>query len=70
MKPSKMLAWAFWCGFALNIGLTNTIMQWYGKDAWIEALQAGWLDVHWGIWLVIAWIPAYLYRRLRRQVNE
>lgn len=70
MKPSKMLSYAFWCGFAMNIFLTNTVMQWYGKEPWIEALEAGWLDIHWMIWLVIAWIPAYIYMRIKRQVNE
>lgn len=70
MKPSKMLSWAFWCGFAMNIFLTNTVMNFYGLDAWVAALQEGWLDIHWGIWLVIAWIPAYIFMRLKKQVNE
>lgn len=70
LTPSKMLSRAFWCGFFVHICLTGFIQDWYGLNKYIHVVRDGWMNTHWIMWAVLAFIGGFVYWRLQARVNS
>lgn len=55
---------SFWYGFAFSTGVHMFVQDWHGQEGYIEFVRTHWVDLHWGVGLLIAALGFTLHQAM------
>ena len=63
----KLMSFSFWCGFFISTGISMSVQDWYGLEAYTAMIQERWINMHWLVGASVVLVAVWLYmgRRLR-----